>query len=151
MARILVIDDEPHVRELIGIILQGEGHEVATADNGMEALGALDASLPDLIVLDLAMPGMDGWRFLEELYDRGLRRKTRVVIISGRVEAEDAPERSYGNFLAKPFDPQALITIVENALEQEPVALHESHDRSAGLARLLTKMARPPRANGTQD
>src|ERR1043166_4718756 len=72
MARILVVDDEPSIRMLIRTILQSEGHSITTASNGREALEMVIENVPDLIVLDLMMPEMDGWHLLEELHIRGL-------------------------------------------------------------------------------
>ena len=142
MAHILAVDDEPHIRDLVAVILAAEGHSVELAADGLQALTAVERRIPDLIVLDLAMPEMNGWRFLEELYVRGLRRKTRVVILSGQAE-QYPPEDIAGSsrhFLEKPFDAQSLITMVNDALEQQPLDIIEQKDRRVELARLLRKM-----------
>jgi two-component system OmpR family response regulator len=142
MAHILAVDDEPHIRDLVATILAAEGHNVELAADGHEALVAVQRLMPDLIVLDLAMPGMDGWRFLEELYVRGLRRRTRVVILSGQVE-EYPPQDSLGSsrhFLEKPFDASGLITIVNDALDREPHEIVDRNERMDSLAKLIKKM-----------
>lgn len=144
MAHILAVDDEPHIRELVSVILTAEGHSVELAADGFEALCAVERRLPDLIVLDLAMPEMNGWRFLEELYVRGLRRRTRIVILSGRADeypGEDV-EGSPRHFLEKPFDAHNLVVMVADALERTPREIVALKDRRAELARLLQKMDR---------
>jgi DNA-binding response OmpR family regulator len=67
MSRILVVDDEPRIRELHRQILSRDGHHVSQASNGIEALLAMEMSMPDLILLDMAMPEMDGVEFLKIL------------------------------------------------------------------------------------
>jgi len=145
MPRILVVDDEPMIRRLISATLLDEGHEVVGAGNGREALVLIAEEVPDLIVLDLAMPEMDGWRFLEELYARGLRKQTRVVIVSGNLD-RDARRRGQGqavsHFLDKPFEPEALVTMVNEALATDADALAVQHDRSNELMKLIDKVDR---------
>lgn len=143
MARILVVDDEAAIRAVIAAVLEEEGHTISHARDGAEALAAVEASVPDLIVLDLAMPGMDGWRLLEELHNRGLRKRTRVVIVSAHYDPTTASQTSYrrvGHFLAKPFEPDALVAMVDDALVVEPEELYDRLDRSESLARLIARV-----------
>jgi CheY-like chemotaxis protein len=143
MARILVVDDEPSIRHLIKAILQDEGHEIETASNGHEALEKVIIAVPDLIVLDLMMPEMDGWRFLEELHLRGLRKQTRVVIVSGHFDprtASPSERKAARHFLPKPFEPEVLVALVDDALARDANQLFEEHDRSVSLVRLLDKI-----------
>jgi CheY-like chemotaxis protein len=139
VSKLLVVDDEPSVRELISTLLSMEGYEVESARNGLEALERCERSVPDAIVLDLAMPEMDGWHFLEELYKRGLRHKTRVVIVSAWAEDEMHPVDARHK-LAKPFHPEALIRVVEDALEQGADELYERKQRTQELSKLLRKI-----------
>jgi CheY-like chemotaxis protein len=141
MARILVVDDEPSIRALIRTVLEHEGHTITTAENGRLAVESVIESVPDLIVLDLMMPEMDGWHFLEELHNRGLRGQTRVVIVSGHFDATSATERSaVRHVLPKPFDPQALVDLIDDALAVEAADLYEQRDRRVQLARLMDRM-----------
>ena len=143
MARILVVDDEPSIRMLIRTILQSEGHQIATAPNGREALEMVIANVPDLIVLDLMMPEMDGWHLLEELHIRGLRRHTRVVIVSGHYDPQsisDDRKAHAHHVLPKPFDPASLIELVNDALEREPADLYKGKDRTVNLQRLIERI-----------
>jgi CheY-like chemotaxis protein len=127
---------------LIETILEGEGYQTDTAANGREALEVVECAMPDLIVLDLAMPEMDGWRFLEELHQRGLRRRTRVIIVSGQVDAETMgrPALPVRHFLSKPFEVDSLVSLVADALAQEPDELYVRRERTGELARLLQRM-----------
>jgi CheY-like chemotaxis protein len=67
MIKILVVEDDKHVRKLMNAVLKREGYEVVTAGNGKEALEALEVQHIDLIILDIMMPEMDGYEFAEEL------------------------------------------------------------------------------------
>jgi len=143
MARILVVDDEPSIRMLMRTILQSEGHTITTASNGREALEMVIANVPDLIVLDLMMPEMDGWHLLEELHIRGLRRHTRVVIVSGHYDPQGVSEerRAHAHHvLPKPFDPASLIELVNDALDREPADLYKGKDRTVNLQRLIERI-----------
>ncbi len=143
MARILVVDDEPSIRMLIRTILQAEGHTITTAPNGREALEMVIENVPDLIVLDLMMPEMDGWHLLEELHIRGLRRHTRVVIVSGHYDPQGISDekRSHAHHvLPKPFEPTSLVELVNDALEREPTELYKGRDRTVSLQRLIERI-----------
>lgn len=145
MAYILVADDEAPIRSLISEILESDGHEIAQVRDGEEALASIDARMPDLIVLDLAMPGMDGWHFLDELHRRELRARTRVVIVSGRFEIASvlADHRtSPGCFLTKPFEEEDLRRLVSETLEIDPGELYQLHAKPDTLARLVEKVDR---------
>ncbi len=141
MAKILVVDDERVVRDLVRAVLVGEGHEVGEARDGLEALEVVEQNgLPDIIVLDLMMPQMDGWRFLEELRSRGLRRHTRVIILSA-LSDEDTRKRGTAegaqHVLSKPFDTDALIDAVSDALAQPAEDIAASRERVDELAEML--------------
>jgi len=143
MSRILVVDDEPAIRQLIETILVDEGHSIDTAANGRQALEKVIVDVPDLIVLDLMMPEMDGWRFLEELHLRGIRKRTRVVIVSGHFDPRTASRgerRAARHFLSKPFEPEDLVGLVETILGRDAADLYEEHDRSVSLVRLLDRI-----------
>ena len=140
MAKILVVDDEHSLRLMISMILQAEGHEVEEADNGREALALVARDVPDVILLDLMMPEMDGWRFLEELRACGLRSQTRIVIISALSDEETIERgRTEGarNHLIKPFDLTALVDAVNDALLDPPEELLSKTERVSELASLL--------------
>jgi len=143
MAKLLVVDDEPAIRLLMQAILSQEGHDVATAQDGVEALAHLESGLPDVVLLDLAMPNMDGWRFLEELRNRGLRSKVRVIIVSAMSDNESLQRgRSEGvaEQIAKPFDADAIVRSVEAVLQEAPEEILARRAHPEDLERLIGKL-----------
>jgi DNA-binding response OmpR family regulator len=113
--RVLVVDDDASVTRLVSLSLLDEGFEVVTAANGEEALLAVDENDPDVIVLDLQMPVMDGETFYRHLRERGVRTPVLVLSAYGarsasrRMGAEDA--------LDKPFDPDLLARRVSRLVD----------------------------------
>ena len=119
-ARILIADDDPDIREVLGDRLAAQGYEIATARDGVEALEALRDDRPDLAVLDLMMPRMGGMEVLQKIRDEGLDITTLVITASGTVQsAVDAMRHGAYDFLTKPFDPQQVVLTVRQALERE--------------------------------
>ena len=88
MARILVVDDVPGMRAIAAIILRSAGHEVETAEGGREALARIEQARPDLVLLDLNMPEVDGFTVLETLRGKATRPPMPVVVFSAVDDAE---------------------------------------------------------------
>jgi two-component system nitrogen regulation response regulator NtrX len=116
---VLIIDDEPDIRELVAGILSDEGYAVRTAANSDEALAAIRARRPSLLILDIWMQGgMDGLELLDLV--KGLDRDLPVIMISGHGNIETAVsaiKRGAYDFLEKPFKSDRLLLVVERALE----------------------------------
>jgi two-component system chemotaxis response regulator CheY len=111
--RVLVVDDEEPIRLTVAEALQDEGYDVVTAQNGAEALERVRATRPDGVVLDLMMPVLDGWGFLEACRQDELCAKTPVLVVSAyRKLAVTASELRLHRFLAKPFELEELIEAV---------------------------------------
>jgi CheY-like chemotaxis protein len=111
MARVLVIDDEPDVRWLIRLSLERAGHEVIDAEDGLRGIALAMKQRPEIIVLDLMMPVMDGYGVLAELAKDPRTASVPVVVLSARAipeEAERAAAAGARRFLEKPFDPDEL-------------------------------------------
>lgn len=142
MAYVLVVDDDPADRWVLCEALDLEGHEVAEAANGAEAIDKLEEGLPDLILLDIMMPRMDGWKFLDELRGRGYREHVRVVMVTALNDAETVGRTSREGVahIGKPFDLQELLDKVNAALSLSPHELLLSRGRMGDLARLLTRL-----------
>ncbi len=126
--RVLVVDDEPMVREVVAAYLQREGFRVTEAADGAAALDRLAAGLPDLVVLDLMLPHVDGYEVM-----RRLRRRSDVPVILLTARAEE-PDRVLGlelgadDYVVKPFSPRELAARVRSVLRRtrprpEPVRL----------------------------
>jgi len=109
MARILVVDDEPDILLLHRLNLEGAGHEVLLAADGMKALERIGSDSPDCVVLDVMLPGLDGWGVLEAL--RGASDSPPVLVVSAKSAAADiehAMTMGAKGYLAKPFNAQTL-------------------------------------------
>ncbi len=122
MASILVVDDEMGIRELLNEILTDEGHSVVAAQNAHEARNARNNLEPDLVLLDIWMPEVDGVTLLKEWSGNG-QLTMPVVMMSGHATIDTAVEATRigaVNFLEKPIALQKLLKTVEQALEKAP-------------------------------
>ena len=112
--RVLIVDDEPDIRATVSAMLEIEGYGVAEAANGADALAVVEAHPPDVILLDMRMPVLDGWGFAAEM-----RRRNHaipiVVMTAARDAARWAEEVAAAAFVAKPFGYDDLIAAVERA------------------------------------
>jgi excisionase family DNA binding protein len=109
---VLVVDDDAGVREVVRINLEMEGYTVREAANAEEGLTAVEDDAPDLILLDVMMPEVDGWEMLRRVQERHGIGSIPVVMFSGQLEgtaARDAARRGAQAFVGKPFDLRALI------------------------------------------
>lgn len=125
MPKILVVDDERHIVRLIQVNLERQGYQVATAFDGKEALEVAKREKPDLIVLDIMMPFLDGFQVLKTLRagNDGCEavRETLVIILSQKAEDKDVFEGYHWDadlYLTKPFNPMELVSFVRKVLEQ---------------------------------
>ncbi len=117
---ILVVDDDPDILEALSEILEGEGFRIRQARNGQEALESLVAEPPNLILLDLTMPVMDGWEFAEHMHRRKDWAQIPVIVLSAdRNVGGKARELGARGYLAKPFESSELLTLVQNSLSPE--------------------------------
>src|SRR3954465_8092854 len=109
---VLIVDDDARLREFVRVHLELEGytgHEAGSASEGMEVL---DELRPDLMLLDVMMPQVDGWGMLQLVHERHGVGSIPVVMLSGKVDeraADEASERGAQGFIGKPFDPRELI------------------------------------------
>jgi two-component system response regulator MprA len=114
--RILVVDDEPQVVWVLELSLQGLGYTTYAAHDGMEALDQIDRHHPELMVLDVMMPRLDGWSVLERLADRPEAERPRVVMLTalaGPSERARAQELGAEAFVEKPFDMEHLVSVLQ--------------------------------------
>ena len=112
MHHILVVEDDPAVLRVVVRALEVEGYAVASARNGAEALTEVESDRPLLILLDMHMPVMDGWRFKQALGQRGL--DVPIVVMTAAVNAASYADDIQANgYLGKPFDIDELLSVVE--------------------------------------
>ncbi|MGO4109543.1 response regulator transcription factor [Paenibacillus sp. YAF4_2] len=122
MPKILVVDDDPNIRELVSLFLRREGYEVIEATNGEDALTHLEAVKPDLAVIDVMMPKMDGWALcsaLRESFDMPLLMLTAKGETAHKVKGF---ELGADDYVVKPFDPPELIVRVKALLKRYRIA-----------------------------
>jgi excisionase family DNA binding protein len=109
---VLIVDDDERVREYVRVNLEMEGYSVREAGSADEGLEVLEEVSPDLVLLDVMMPEVDGWEMLRRVRERHGIDAIPVVMFSGKVDegtAGEAAARGAQGFLGKPFDPQQLI------------------------------------------
>jgi CheY-like chemotaxis protein len=115
--RVLVVDDEPDIRMLTRMMLEGAGHEVIEAESGERCLEIVDRETPDLILLDIRLPGLDGWGVLERITNRTVRPIPVVMMSAHSSEGTLARAAKAGSvgYLIKPFKEAELLRYVDTS------------------------------------
>jgi CheY-like chemotaxis protein len=116
--RVLVVEDEPAVRSLLAMVLEAESYDVETAGDGYEALGKLPFIDPDVILLDLALPGLDGTELIHALRADPATCDVPIVCMSARYGLLTAMDFGVQGFVPKPFDTAVLLDILANVLRE---------------------------------
>ena len=115
--QVLVVDDDAGLQSLLQAILELEGCDVTAAENGLVALEKLKFVKPDLILLDILMPGMDGFAFVEELERRGLRSTIPILVLTASARAQERIEQMrFEGSLTKPFELRRFVAEVTKLL-----------------------------------
>jgi DNA-binding response OmpR family regulator len=142
MGRILIAEDDADVRRLLTNLLVEEGHEVAVARDGAAALQRLRANPPDMLILDLMMPEVDGFQVLEELQDMGVLGVRTIVVSARGDEAEVERSLALGacHHIVKPFDPDELLNEVDSFLQLSPEEIHARQEDERDRAHLLSQL-----------
>ena len=112
-ARVLVVDDDKGIREFVRTVLSDEGYDVAEATDGQQALDRVAQRRPDVILLDMRMPVMDGWEFARTYRERPGPHAPIVIVTAALDVAKDAKEIGADGFLAKPFQLDDLLQLVQ--------------------------------------
>ena len=140
MASVLVVDDEEDIRELVRINLELDGHSVTVAASGSEALACVRQAVPEIVVLDVMMPGMDGWEVLSRMKAESADvSAVPVLMLTAR---SDDMDRIRGGiegairYITKPFSLTELRTEVNNALEGDPEPIKRRHAQTQALEQL---------------
>ncbi len=135
MARVLVIEDDDAISHLLRLVLESEGHEVLLADDGSRGIAVARRRAPDVVILDIMMPFMDGFAVLEALREDD-RTVTIPVLMLTANQTEAVEERCYRlgaqAFVRKPFDPGILLGTVKDLVTAPPLKVeqivHEPRD-----------------------
>jgi len=116
----MAVDDDPVIRGLLEVNLEMEGHDVVTAVDGQDALDKVRLDAPDLILLDVMMPNVNGWQVAEQLKADPAFRHIPVVFLSARAMEADVrkgTDLGVDSYVTKPFDPIDLMELVNRLLE----------------------------------
>lgn len=141
-ATVLVVDDDPSVRELLRRMLETEGYRVLLAEDGVEGLAMAREHRPDAITLDVVMPGgKDGWQVLRELKESDDTQSIPVVMVSVMAEQEHGVALDVEDYLVKPIDTDRLSRVIhrvtERSLQRNLLLVDDDADSRTALARLL--------------
>ena len=116
---ILAIDDEPNILKMISVNLSLEGYRIITASDGASALILFDEYEPDLVILDIIMPGMDGFEVIDRIRQRG--SNVPIIILSGRDDVNslrEALDKGADDYIAKPFNIHLLLARVRSKIRR---------------------------------
>lgn len=130
--RLLVVDDEPNLLRAVAACLKTQDYEVSTARSGHEALMQLAESVPDLIISDIRMPGMDGYKLARQLRGSPRTALVPIVFLTAKDETADRIEgfrAGIDAYLTKPFEPDELIAVVNGIL----IRVERTHSQIARL------------------
>jgi DNA-binding response OmpR family regulator len=117
-AEVLVVEDEDDVRRLVRVLLERAGHTVVEAANGLEAISMLEGDAPDLVVLDVAMPELDGWQTLERIRDLSDVPVLMLTARAGELDKVRGLRSGADDYVTKPFGRQELLARVEALLRR---------------------------------
>lgn len=143
MAKILVADDSSDIRHLLSAILVEEGHSVTTANDGAKAVEMMAEEAPELLVLDVMMPRLDGYGVLTSMQETGLLSEVKVLILTAKTsEADWARGYKLGadQYLTKPFGSDELLQSVTNLLETSKADLKVKTEEELDRAQLLSRL-----------
>ena len=117
--KILVIDDDPHLTMMVTSRLRANGYDVVTAADGEEGVGKVKKEFPDLVLLDILMPKMDGYGVLSELKSEPRTKNIPVIMFTAKAQGGDITDAVDGgavDYIIKPFKPEDLLKKIRNAL-----------------------------------
>jgi DNA-binding response OmpR family regulator len=121
-ARILVVDDDRVIQQLLKVNLELEGYAVEVADDGEEALAQFELFRPDLVLLDIMMPKLDGWEVCRRLKSDPDSARVPIVLLSARAQDADVQrgtDLGVAAYVTKPFDPISLLDLIADLIAKE--------------------------------
>ena len=123
-AKVLLVDDDPVILKLLQVNFEMEGYTVLTANDGVEGLEKARAERPDVVILDIMMPRMDGLEVTRELKGDDSTKEMPILLLSAKAQASDIQlgrEVGADDYLTKPFDPLELLERVSEILKSRPI------------------------------
>ncbi len=143
MARILIADDDADIRQLVIYTLADEGHEVSVAKDGRETVDHFAAGPPDLLILDIMMPEMDGYDVLRTLEEQDTRGDAKILVLTAKGSEHDwklGYDLGADRYMTKPFDPEELITTANELLSASQEELAARREEEQDRANLLSQL-----------
>lgn len=139
---VLIVDDTPANIQVLGQILSGEGYKIIIASNGLQALKSVEHHIPDLVLLDINMPEMDGFETCRQLKKMDVFHNIPILFLTARTDAEDivsAFKIGGADYITKPFNPSELIARIHFhlALKEKTELLKEANEKNKALIRVL--------------
>ena len=151
MAEVLIVDDDADIRGILAFTLEDAGFDVREAADGAQAIIAMEKQSPDCLVLDLMMPGVDGFGVLRSKRQLGLAPDARVILLTAKTAERDFVrgwELGADQYLTKPFDLDELVETVNQLWRSSPKELQERREAELKKAELLERLEsafnRPP-------
>jgi DNA-binding response OmpR family regulator len=143
LARILIAEDNAEIRALVSSILVEEGHKVSVAQNGQQALDMMLEDPPDVLLLDIMMPQMDGYTVLKEVKSSGIRDAMKIMILTAKTSESDWV-RGYklgaDAYVTKPFDIDELTGQIDELLSMTKDQLRQRREQELDKAQLLSRL-----------
>ena len=121
--RVLICDDDPVILRLLQVNLELEGYDVLLAHHGEEAIEVATAEHPDLIILDIMMPRLDGYQTMQKLKVGENTSEIPVLFLSAKAQSSDIEkghQQGVAGYLTKPFDPSELLEVIEQLVHAKP-------------------------------
>lgn len=143
MARILIADDEADIRHLLTYTLADEGHEVSTVADGKAAIEAVAKEPPDLLVLDVMMPGLDGYGVLEQMQELDVKDAVKVLMLTAKGSDRDwkhGYDLGADRYMTKPFDPDEFLATAQEMLECSKEELEAKRQEEADRSSILSQL-----------
>lgn len=114
-----MVDDEPAILRLLKMNLEMEGHEAQLAGDGETAIARIESEQPDVVLLDIMMPALDGWQVLQRLSETSLAKRPKIIVVTAKVgdrNTAKAFELGAADFVPKPFDLTDLLERIDSVL-----------------------------------
>jgi two-component system, OmpR family, response regulator VicR len=128
MTKIMVVDDEPDLLEVVRLILENDGYQVVTAGSGQEALDKLEKEMPDLILLDIIMPRMDGWEVFSRIKSNPRTANIPVIMLTAKDQRIDKLIGLHvvrvNDYITKPFGRAELLERIKRVLQEKHEVAH---------------------------
>jgi DNA-binding response OmpR family regulator len=143
MPEVLVVDDDPDIRSMLAMVLDDAGFKVREAADGVAALVALEEKAPDLMLLDVMMPNVDGFGVLRSRRQKGLAPGTRVLLLTAKTAERDFVrgwELGADEYMTKPFDIERLVKKIRELMQTSTNVLQERREAELQKAELLERL-----------